>query len=232
MAQVAHHRQVVGDEQVAHATLLLEVQEEVEDLPLDRDIEGGDRLIADDELGLEGKGAGDADTLELPAGERGRAAVAETGVDADPLEELVGPAASLGSVVEVVDVPGLGHDLADREARVDRGERVLVDQLDVASHPAQLVTVERQEVLSLQGDAASVGLDEPQEDPRQRRLARARFAHQTVRFTWRDGEVDVLDGADDPSAVTAPRREGLAQAPSIEKWFGHDLSVAAPGVSQ
>ena len=41
----------------------------VDDLGADRDVEGADRLVADDQLRVEGERAGDADALALPAGE-------------------------------------------------------------------------------------------------------------------------------------------------------------------
>ena len=46
----SHHREVVGDEQVGEAELLLQVFEQVDDLRLDRDVERRDRLVADDQL--------------------------------------------------------------------------------------------------------------------------------------------------------------------------------------
>ena len=136
VAHVTHDGEVVGDEEVAHPALLLELQQEVEDLALDGDVQGGDRLVTDDELGFESERPSDADPLELAARERGRAAVAQGRVDTDALKQLVRAAATFGAVVEAVDVPGLGHDVRDREARVDRGEGVLVHELDVPAHPA------------------------------------------------------------------------------------------------
>ena len=67
--------EVVGDEEVGEAEVGLEVGEEVEDLGLDGDVEGGDGFVADDELGAQGQGAGDADALALAAGEFGGEAV-------------------------------------------------------------------------------------------------------------------------------------------------------------
>ena len=48
---------------------LLQVREQVDDLRLDRDVERGDRLVADDEPRLDRERAGDADPLPLAAGE-------------------------------------------------------------------------------------------------------------------------------------------------------------------
>ena len=45
------------------------LQEQVDDLRLDRDVERGDRLVADEHVGLHGERAGDGDALALAAGE-------------------------------------------------------------------------------------------------------------------------------------------------------------------
>jgi hypothetical protein len=60
--------EVVGDEQVGQVELAAQVEEQVEDLALDRHVERRHGLVADDELGIEGE-AGDADALALAAAE-------------------------------------------------------------------------------------------------------------------------------------------------------------------
>ena len=50
-------------------SVALQVVEQVEDLGLHRHVEGRDRLVADEEVGLEHEGPGDADPLALAAGE-------------------------------------------------------------------------------------------------------------------------------------------------------------------
>ena len=52
--------------------LRLEVGQQVEDLGLDRHVEGRDRLVADEQVGLGHQGPGDADALALAAGELAR----------------------------------------------------------------------------------------------------------------------------------------------------------------
>src|SRR5690606_16918742 len=69
VGDVAHHRQVVGDEDVGQVELVLQPFEQVHDLRLDRHVERGDRLVTDDDLGAQGQAAGDADALPLTAGE-------------------------------------------------------------------------------------------------------------------------------------------------------------------
>jgi serine kinase of HPr protein (carbohydrate metabolism regulator) len=50
VGDVPHHRQVVGHEDVGEPELVLDVLQQVDDLRLDRDVERGHRLVADDEL--------------------------------------------------------------------------------------------------------------------------------------------------------------------------------------
>src|SRR5205814_8491674 len=70
--------QVVGDEQVGQLELRLQVFQQVDDLGLDGDVEGGDRLVADDERRLHGECPRDANPLPLAAGELVGIAICET----------------------------------------------------------------------------------------------------------------------------------------------------------
>ena len=66
IAQVPNHGEVMRDEEVSQPELALEVAKEVDDLGLDRDVERGQRFIADDQSGPERDRAGDRDALALP----------------------------------------------------------------------------------------------------------------------------------------------------------------------
>ena len=81
-------REVVRDEQVREVELLLQLLEQVDDLRLDRDVERGDRLVRDDEVGVERERAGEPDPLALAAGELVRIAARGVGRQADDLEQL------------------------------------------------------------------------------------------------------------------------------------------------
>ena len=66
--------------------------EQVEDLGLHRHVERGDRLVADDHLGIEHERPGDADALALAARELVRTPIGDDlGVEADRVEYLVDP---------------------------------------------------------------------------------------------------------------------------------------------
>ena len=88
LADVPDDREIVGDEQVRHAHLGLQVLKQVDDLSLDRDVKRGDRLIADDECGTCGKSPRDTEALPLPPAELMREAIRHRRVQTDRDEQL------------------------------------------------------------------------------------------------------------------------------------------------
>ena len=62
-------RKIMPDEEIGQAVLLLQVLEQVQHLALHRNIQCGDRFIADDQVRLQRNGAGNADALALAAAE-------------------------------------------------------------------------------------------------------------------------------------------------------------------
>ncbi len=199
VGDVAHHRQVVGDEEVGQAELLLEVFEQVHDLGLDRDVERGPRLVADDEVRIGGKRPGDADALPLAAGELVRVAVGEVGVEADRLQQFLHALGALVLGHQLVDLHRLGHDVAHGHAWVQRGVRILEDHLQVAPHLPHLGAVERGQVAAVEDDVAFGRLVELQDGASRGRFTAPRFADEAQRLAALDGEgnaVDRLHGAD------------------------------------
>ena len=70
VGDVLNDAEVVRDEEISQFQLFLQVLQQVENLRLDRDIKGGDRLIGDDQARVRRQGAGNADALALTAGRR------------------------------------------------------------------------------------------------------------------------------------------------------------------
>jgi hypothetical protein len=65
IADVLDDSEIVGNEEVSKVELFLEVHQKVDDLGLNRDIEGTDWFVANDELRFDGEGPGNADALAL-----------------------------------------------------------------------------------------------------------------------------------------------------------------------
>src|SRR5581483_1991656 len=191
---VPHDVQVVGDEDVGEAELALQVLQQVEDLRLHGDVERGHRLVADDQLRVDRERARDADALALAAGELVREPVEVLGVQADDLEQLLDAALALGLGTDAVDVERLRDDRADALPRVQRRVRILEDHHHLAPHRPHLRTVEVRDVAALEDDLAAGRLEEPGDAARHRRLAAARFTHDTERLARLEREVDAVDG--------------------------------------
>ena len=80
--------QVVGDEQIGEVEFVLQIHENVQNLGLDGHVQGGYRLVGDDELGLHRQSPGDADALALAAGELMGVAIGLLGTEAYPLQQV------------------------------------------------------------------------------------------------------------------------------------------------
>ena len=88
--------------------------------------------------GIEDQRARDADALALPAGEFMRQPSHHQGrVEADRGQHLVDEPLALLRILDARNHQRLGDDVADLAARVERGDRILEDQLHAPAHLAQ-----------------------------------------------------------------------------------------------
>ena len=134
-AKAGDHREVVGDQHQPHAVLVDQPAQQREDRRLGGDVEGGGRLVGDQELRAQRDRHGDADALALAAGELVRVARRRESArgQADAREGGGGDRPRLGAAGGAVDADGLGHLVADGLQRVQRGHRLLEDHADVAA---------------------------------------------------------------------------------------------------
>jgi len=91
-------------------------------------------------------------------------------------------------VAHAVHQQALAHALADRHARVERGIRVLEDDLHVATQRFELAAVQLEHVLALEEHPAAGGRRQAQDGAAHGGLAAARFAHQAERLPFPDHE--------------------------------------------
>ena len=124
------HAQVVGDEQIGEVEFVLQIHENVQNLGLDGHVQGGYRLVGDDELGLHRQSPGDADALALAAGELMGVAIGLLGTEAYPLQQVDRLLLRLRFAgTQLVEEHRLGEDLHDLLAWVEGGIGVLVRQI-------------------------------------------------------------------------------------------------------
>ena len=189
-----HHRHIVGNfaddaevmrnEEHRHIMARLELLQELEDLRLNGDVQGGCRLVGDKKIGPVGERHGDHHALALAAGELMREG-AETRCrirNANFLQKLDNAVLDLlGSpcAMQLQDFTDLPRD---RMQGIERGHRLLKDHGDLgASDLAQPRLAVGQKILSLEehlalylGCAAKQTHDRESGD----RFAGARFADE------------------------------------------------------
>jgi hypothetical protein len=195
VTDVTDDGEVVCNKKIGEAQSLLQAAEQVEDLSLDGDIESGDGLIADDEVGFDGESAGDADALALAAAEFVGVARCEVGAESDELEELF-DALAYAAAGEAMDIEDFADGLADGHARVERAERILENDLGSTPEATEAIAIEGSNVGAVEEDAASARLDEAEDGATGRGLAGAGLTDEAEGLAAADLEGDAIDGAE------------------------------------
>ena len=199
--------EVVRDQDERRVLLHDELVQELEDLRLDGHVEGGRRLVGDQELRLARERHRDHGALAHAARELVRV-VPEPHLragDADEVEQLGGALVRRLLVEVEVGLERLPDLATDREHGVQARHRVLEDHRDVAAADlAQRVVGERQEVAALEHRRPARDLAGAREDAEQREggdaLPAARLADDPQRLARGDVERDPVDGIDGAAA--------------------------------
>ncbi len=172
------------DEDEGDAGGLLDVLELLLHVLAELQVERGERLVEQQELGVVDEGAGDSHALLLAAGERGDAALFKTG-ERNEMQHLRDPLVDLG----------LGHlFLTQREGHVFKHvqvgeERVaLEDGVDVALVRGHIV-----DTLAHEDHVALVRGLKAADDAQRRGLAAARGAEQGEKLIVIDIEIDMVE---------------------------------------
>ena len=165
VGEVAHHAEVVRDEQVGEPELVLQVGEQIQDLRLDRHVERRGGLVADQQRGLDGERAGDADALALAAGELVRDSATWSRVEADAAHRARPRARVRSLMAAPMAKASMPSAMASRtrEARIEGGARVLHDDLDLAPVGMKRSRARARQLDASEPDVAAGGLDELQD---------------------------------------------------------------------
>ena len=193
------HAQVVRDQQQRHGSFRDQVVDQVEDLPLDRDVQRGGGLIGNQQIGFAGQGHGNRDALALAAGELVWIGIhAPRGIGyADAFQQRDGVGTCCIARHAPVQAQWLRHLVADRMHRVQRRHGFLEDHADAvaAQLPHHGVRLTHQ-FPPVEADAAGHhGAFRQQSHQRHRGdgLAAARLSDQTQGLTTLQGKADAAN---------------------------------------
>ena len=121
VAHMLHDAEVVADEQVGQTELFLQPAQQVQDLRLDRDVEGRDRLVADDQVRLGRQRPRHADALALAAGELVREQGLLFRAQADQAEQFGDPVVAAFPVADIELIERRADNLAGAAADLGLG---------------------------------------------------------------------------------------------------------------
>ena len=197
VTHLGDHGEVVTDEQHRGVELLAEQLHKVEHFGLDGRVEGGGRLVQDQQGRFRGQRHGDDDPLQHAPRELVRVRLEHpSGIgDLDRLQRLLGALECL-ALAEPGDLEDLGNLTPDADRGVECATGLLVHHRDRARpHRAQRTFVQRSEVLAVHGDRPRaeppVTWQVSRDRERHRRLAGAGFPDEPERLVPADLERDV-----------------------------------------
>ncbi len=178
---------VVGDEHDRLVHPALQVEQLVLQPGAHDRVDRGVGLVHEQHGWIGRQGAGDADPLLLPAGQRSRVAAEQARLEVEQRGQLVDPGADavLGPAEELGDRGDVVADLAVRE------QTRLLDH--VADPPPQLVERQGADVGALEPHGPARRLDEAVDHLQRRGLAAARRPDESDELAPRDREVETSD---------------------------------------
>ena len=206
LAEIAHDAEVVRDEDEGEPAALLQPLQQQQYLRLDRNVEGGDGLVGNQQFRLQRERAGDADPLALAAAELVRVAQHRAVGQPDLGQERARALLAFRLAGNAVHAHRLDQRLADPPARIERGVGILEDDLQLAAQHPQTRLARRDHVLALEDDLTRVGLDQAQRGAPGRRLAAAGFADQAEGLAVAHAERDAVERADGDACAPAESR--------------------------
>ena len=200
------------DEEVGQPELFLQFFQQVDHLRLDGNVQGRDRLVADDKIGVEGQGAGNTNPLALTARKLVGVTGAKIGAQSHRVEQLGDSFFDLVGIHPAMHLKRLADDLVDRHARVQAGVGVLEDHLHAAAHPPQLLTLQDSQVDAIEIDVPGGGPVKLQDGAPRSGFTAARFAHQAEGLAFVDLKGDPIHGMDRAQPGVGRRRARLGNA--------------------
>ena len=231
VADMRHHAQVVADENIGQVEITLQVGEQIEHVGLDRHIERGHDLVANNQRRLQHQRTGNIGTLLLPAGNFMRIAVGEFRRQRNPVNHGQCLERALVAFANARNIKRLTDAFKDRHARIERRIRVLKDDLERAAMLAQFGLGQRERVLAEMRDAAARRRQQTHNATAKRRFARAGFSDHTKSLALLDLEADIIDGTDDLTTAAAGETDFQIFDGENFFWSGRHQPLAPNSVS-
>ena len=189
VAGLLRHREGVGDHDHRDTEFLVDVAKQLEHAHRGAGVQGARRLVAQHDLGVVGKRAGNGDALLLTAGELA-GIVALFVSQAHQLEKLARTLGAVGLRHTAMHLEG-EHDVGQHRTLLEQAE-VLENHTDGRAQVEQLLAAVTRDVLTVDDDATRRGALQQVDAAHKRGLARARRTDDAEDIAVVDGEVYVM----------------------------------------
>ena len=231
VGDVFDHAQVMGDKQICTVCLILNILHQVYNLGLNGDVQSGDALVCNDQLGIHNQRSRNSDTLTLSAGKLMGITRGVFRRESDLLKKLADQLCPFLTARDtMMNIKPFTDDVFDLFSRIQTCHRVLKDHLHIgAQHLAGFAVQFPADYLALKTDRAGRGIVETDDAPADGGLSGAGLADQTVGLAGVDLEGNAVDC---PDRVGAGDRKMLGQVFNLQQCFTHGasppLSARAP----
>src|SRR5262249_31103321 len=152
----ADDAKIMADEQDSDAQLRLQIDEKVYDLGLDGDIQGRDRLIADENPGLARQCTRQDHALPLASGEFVRVVLPLIGPETDGTQRCDRAALPLAPCGYFMDLQRLRDLIKHRHSAVEGIQWILVDHLHLPTERAPGARADDRQRRALEQDLARI----------------------------------------------------------------------------
>jgi hypothetical protein len=127
-----HHAEIVSDKKVRKTELRLQIEKQIENLGLDRDVKRRNRFVGDDQSRMKRQRSGDANSLSLPTAKRVGKPIHILRAQTNQLQQLGNAGHPLVTASDAVHEQRFANDIENRHPRIQRRKRILEDELHVS----------------------------------------------------------------------------------------------------
>ena len=190
------HSQIMRDEKQRKVELFLQIDEQIDDLRLNRDVKCRDRFISNNQGRIECQCAGDAKSLTLPARELMGVPIHSVGFKPYLFKQSNHPLLDLRRAALVKVLERFADKPPRRKFWVEGGIRILKHHLHLAAVGTHLGSGNLRDIGPLEIDLSTGRFEQPQHHSPHRRLTAAALTHQSQCLTPGDVEADSVNGID------------------------------------
>src|SRR5262245_57759485 len=146
-------------------------------------------------------------------------AIETISVESYELEQFGHAVDFLSPCKSLIESHRTADDFGDLHARIERGEGILEDHLNITPDLAHLVRRQSENIFSLKMDTACRGCDQARDQAGSGGFSTAAFAHQSDFLALPESDVETVDGFQDYWSAQQSHKRVAAQV----KMFGQAL---------